>query len=105
MDTDGSASYSNEIAVARDVGGVQLHAPYPNPARQQVTVRYAVPERRDVTARLYDALGRVVRTVADEKVKGRSEQTIDVSQLPSGVYFLRLSAGEATRVQKLTVVR
>jgi hypothetical protein len=58
-----------------------------------------------VTVRLYDALGRQVRTVLNEEQAGRRERTLDVDSLPSGVYFLRLRSNGQTRTQKLTVVR
>lgn len=55
--------------------------------------------------RLYDALGRQVRTVLNEEQAGRRERTLDVGSLPSGVYFLRLRSNGQTRTHKLTVVR
>jgi hypothetical protein len=50
-------------------------------------------------------LGRQVRTVLNEEQEGRHQRTLDVGALPSGVYFLRLTAAGQTRTQKLTVVR
>ena len=105
VDTDGSAGYSKEVTVNREVTEVQLLGTYPNPAQQRATLRYAVPERQDVKIDLYDILGRRVRTVVDGKREGRHERQLDVSRLASGVYFLRLRADGATKPQKLTVVR
>jgi hypothetical protein len=105
VDTDGSTSYSETVTVERGVNEVQLLGTYPNPARQQATVRYALPERQDVTVSLYDVLGRQVRTVVNDSKDGRHEQTLDVNGLSSGVYFLRLQAGGETRTQKITVTR
>ena len=84
---------------------VQLLGTYPNPAGQQATLRYALPERQDVEMRLYDVLGRQVRTVVQGTKEGRQEQTLDVSKLPSGVYVLRLQSDGQVRTQKLTVVQ
>ncbi|PQJ35344.1 hypothetical protein BSZ35_12685 [Salinibacter sp. 10B] len=105
VDTEGSTHHSEAITVERDVGTVQLLGAYPNPARHQATVRYALPDRRTVKVQLYDVLGRQVRTITRDRKEGRHEQTLDVSSLSSGVYFLRLRAGGETRTQKLTVVR
>jgi hypothetical protein len=58
-----------------------------------------------VTVRLYDVLGRQVRTVVQGEQSGRHERRVDLSDLSSGVYFLRLKAGGQTRTQKLTVVQ
>jgi hypothetical protein len=105
VDTDGTASFTETVTVERGVTEVQLLAPYPNPVRGQATVRYALPGKQETTIRLYDLLGRQVRTVVSEKEEGRHEQTLDVSGLSSGVYFLRLRAGGDVRTQKMTVVQ
>ena len=93
------------MIVDRDVTEVELLGTYPNPARQRATVRYALPEVQDVTVQLYDVMGRQVRTVTDGKQEGRQEQRLDVRGLPSGIYFLRLQAGNEMRTQKVTVVQ
>ena len=105
VDTDGSSSYSKEVTVSREVKEAELLGTYPNPARTQATLRYAVPERQDVKIYLYDVLGRRVQTVVDGEREGRHKRQLDTSRLASGVYFLRLRAEGATKTQKLTVVR
>lgn len=105
IDTDGSTAFSDPITVERGVDEVKLMGTYPNPVRQRATVRYALPERQEVTVRLYDVLGRRVRTIVRAEQEGRHERQLDVSGLSSSVYFLRLRAGGQTRTQKLTVVQ
>jgi hypothetical protein len=105
VDTDGSASFSETVTVERGVTEVQLLGTYPNPARRQATVRYALPEKQETTIRLYDVLGRQVRTVVSEQKEGRHERMLDVSGLSNGVYFLRLRSGGTIKTQKLTIVR
>lgn len=105
VDTGGGARLTDEVTIERDVDEVQLLSTYPNPVRSQATVRYALPEKQEVSIRLYDVLGRRVRTVVRAEQGGRHERRLDVGSLPSGVYFLRLQADGQTRTQKLTVVR
>jgi hypothetical protein len=59
---------------------------YPNPAKQMLSVR--VSYGADSPAELVDALGRVM----DTKHLYGSEATFDVSELPDGIYFMRLGA-------------
>jgi len=105
VDTDGSEHFSDEITVGRGAEELELLGTYPNPARQRATVRYALPDKQEATIRLYDVLGRRVRTVVSGEQKGRHEQRLDVSRLSSGVYFLRLRAGNETETQRLTIVQ
>jgi VCBS repeat-containing protein len=106
--TDGSASFYKPATVTSGtVQQVQLLGTFPNPARSQATVRFAVPEGKaaDVTLRLYDLLGRQVQTVRRAADAGRHELQLDVGGLASGVYFLRLGADGTVETRKMTVVR
>jgi hypothetical protein len=105
IDTDGTLHVSETITVAlRGVQEATLRGTYPNPARQQATVEFAVPEdATDARLTLYDVLGRAVRTI--DAPPGRHERTLDVSGLASGVYVLRLRAGETNEIRKFTIVK
>ena len=105
VDTDGTTSFTAPISVKRDVGAVALLGTFPNPASQQVTLRYALPRAQSVRIGLYDVLGREVRTVVQGRREGRQEVQIDVSDLSSGVYMLRLKAGETVQTERVTIAR
>jgi hypothetical protein len=111
IDTDGTTTLTDPVTVERPaVTELQLRKTFPNPATEQVTVQFAVPEAGDlqerrVTLRLYDMLGRQVREVVAGGKRGRSELHLNVSDLASGMYFVRLQAGDDVRTRKLTVVR
>ena len=105
VDTDGTTTLSDPVVVKQGVDKIELLATVPNPASRQARVRFSIPERQEVQLRLYDALGREVRAVVNAEREGRHEETIDVSGLPSGTYFIRLKAGSKTRTQRLTIVR
>lgn len=105
IDTDGSTHPIDPVTIERGLKSVQLLGTYPNPARQEAILRFAVPEPQDVSVHLFDLLGRRVRTVVDGEEEGRHELQLETSDLPSGVYFVRLQAEDVTRARKLTVVR
>jgi len=105
VDVDGSETLTDPVTVNRPVDRVELRKTFPNPARHQVTVRFAVPERQTVTLQLYDVMGRRVRTIASGPQEGRSKTQIGLSDLSSGIYFLQLVTGGVTRTQKLTIVQ
>lgn len=107
IDTDGNVHVSDTVTVARRaVQRVQLHGSFPNPARSQATIRYALPTPADVQLEVFDVLGRRTMTLAASRQEaGRHEIRADVSRLSSGIYFYRLQTDERSVTRKLTVVR
>jgi hypothetical protein len=84
---------------------------YPNPFRTQTTVRLDLAEATDVTASIYDVMGRKVATLVDQSLPAGSHDIVWQGRgqsgraLASGVYFMRLTAGERTATRRLTIVR
>ncbi|RJP78108.1 MAG: T9SS C-terminal target domain-containing protein [Candidatus Zixiibacteriota bacterium] len=78
----------------------------PNPFNPQTVARYELREASHVRLRVYDTAGRVVATLVDGwKVAGVHEVTFDGTGLASGVYLVRLQAGEASQLQKLVLLK
>ena len=105
-DLDGTETIAGETTI--EIGTPQrfrLHGSFPNPFRTQTTIRYELPEERRVTVAVYDALGRRVRTLVDEEQRGRQEVTFEARELASGVYFVRLVAGDVVKTQRMVLVR
>jgi hypothetical protein len=78
---------------------------HPNPFNPQTTISYGLAEAGDVTLRIYDAGGRLVRTLVDGAQSAGSKSAVwdgrdDAGRaVASGVYFycLRADAFEQTR--------
>lgn len=70
-----------------------LHQNYPNPFNPSTEIRFEVGERAAVKIAVFNALGELVATVADDMFSpGRHAETFDASGLPSGIYFVRLTS-------------
>ncbi len=91
------------------VSQVALHQNYPNPFFSSTQIRFEIPERMKVELAVYDVTGRVVARLVDDVVEpdrhvyvwdGRNDSGNDVA---SGIYFMRLKAGNTTRVRKLVI--
>ncbi|HLA63185.1 MAG TPA: T9SS type A sorting domain-containing protein [Rhodothermales bacterium] len=78
----------------------------PNPMTGSGLVRYVLPEATRVRVALYDVLGREVAVLADaEQGAGRYDVALDAGSLAPGAYLVRLTAGEAALVRRVTVAR
>ena len=84
----------------------QLGQNYPNPFNPATNIEYAVSSREYVSIKVYDVLGRVVRTLVQEfKSPGVYQVEFNASDLPSGVYFYRLTTSQFTDTKKMIVGR
>lgn len=88
-----------------------LHQNYPNPFNPSTTIRFDVPMPSPITIKIYDILGREVTTLIDRKFEagahaatwdGKNSRELPVA---SGVYFIRMRAGEFVWVRKLALMR
>ena len=76
----------------------------PNPTRGAFSVRYDVPTQARVSVGLYDAGGRLVRSLSEGYVaSGRHEARLPSGVLPAGVYFCTLDNG-TQRISKKVVL-
>jgi len=83
-----------------------LYQNYPNPFNPVTKIRYELPRAGVVKLVVFDALGREVQTLVNEKQSaGTYETTFNGSQLPSGVYFYRLTAKGYIETKKLLLIR
>ena len=107
VDLDGTTHLSSEVKL--DLGTPErlaLHTPFPNPSRNETTVRYELPTDTEVQIAVYDLLGRRVATPVDRRVDaGHTQFQLRTQDLPSGTYILHLRTGQQTRTQRLTVVK
>ena len=56
--------------------------------------------------RVYDVLGREVRTLVNEELKaGSYETTFSAEGLVSGMYFYRLTAGNFVEVKRMILLK
>lgn len=78
----------------------------PNPASGELRFEFELDEYDLCTLQILDSKGSIVRTVFESKIRGgRFEETIDISDLSSGAYFIRLSTSSAIFSEKFVVRR
>jgi hypothetical protein len=83
-----------------------LVAASPNPFNPTTALSFKLQASSFVSLNVYDIAGRIVATLANGwREAGNHEVTFDGSNLPSGVYLVRLTAGEFTAVQKMVLLK
>ncbi len=84
----------------------KLEQNYPNPFNPTTTIRYSIPTPQQVTLRIYDALGRVVVTLVNERQgAGTYNVRFTAGDLSSGAYFYQLQAGTFLEAKKMLLVK
>jgi hypothetical protein len=79
---------------------------YPNPFNPSTKIGYQLPVASHVALKIYDVLGRTVRTMVSERQNaGTHFVTFDATNLPSGVYFCTLDAGLYQDTKKLLLLK
>lgn len=79
---------------------------YPNPFNPSTTIRFVLPHSSFTILTIYDALGRDVTKLVNEKLSsGTYEVQWNGSNFPSGVYFYKLTAGDFAAVRKLVLLK
>jgi hypothetical protein len=78
---------------------------YPNPFNPSTTIHYQLPMSAEATLKIFDLLGREVATLLDEMKQAGYYSVEWKPQLPSGVYFYRLQAGEFVETKKLILLK
>ena len=84
----------------------KLNQNYPNPYNPSTTIIYALPHSGNVKLVVYDVLGRMIKTLVNEKQSpGTYEVIFNASQYPSGIYFYKLEARNYTDVKRMILTK
>ncbi|MCK4329335.1 T9SS type A sorting domain-containing protein [candidate division WOR-3 bacterium] len=79
---------------------------YPNPLTKDANIRFTLSNRTDVSLGVYDVGGRLIETLVDG-VRDAGEHSViwDGSNLPTGIYFIKLTAGDYSEMSKAVILR
>ncbi len=88
-----------------------LYQNYPNPFNPSTTIQFDLHNTTRVVLKIYDILGRDIRTLLDEEVEAGSYtlqwngQDANGRNVHSGIYFYRLSTEMFTGTKKMMLLR
>jgi hypothetical protein len=83
-----------------------LYNNYPNPFNPTTVISWQIPGESQVDLTIYNILGEKLATLVSEKQKaGQYKIEFNAANLPSGIYFYRLHAGDYQQVKKMVVIK
>jgi hypothetical protein len=102
MDNDATFLYSNIIYLEHNRGNLSGVNVYPNPTSDQLFVEFFIEKESNVTFKVTDIAGKLLRTQQVMLNKGMQRQIIDMTQFPQGAYLLFLeNEGNNSAVRKI----
>lgn len=93
-------NFSNPAAEAATIEQVQL---YPNPSQGNITIELPGVGEEDIEIRIFNEKG---QTVLNRSLsKGQSSWNLDLPELASGLYLVKMHMGQTTKTEKLIVTQ
>ena len=84
---------------------------YPNPFNPSTTIRYSIVEPGNVSIKIYDILGREIKTLVNQvKIAGTYSSTWNGdnnfgNKVSSGIYLYRMEAGLFIETRKMIFLK
>lgn len=104
-----TARYSNYTSDIKDPNNIKqflLHQNYPNPFNPKTKIRYTIPSGSYVSLKIYDILGREITSAVNKyEASGNHEIIFDGSNLGSGIYFYKITAGSFSQIKKMILLK
>ena len=82
---------------------------FPNPFNPTTKIKFGIPagiKKQNVQIFIYDISGRQILKLVDEQLApGEHEVKWDASEMPSGTYFYKISAGNYSEAKKMLLIK
>jgi len=99
----GGTATKEEASIARKFN---LSQNYPNPFNPTTQIEFEIASKSAVNLTVFDLFGHPVSTLVNEtKDAGRYNINFDASNLPSGIYFYKVTAGNQSQTRKMVLTK
>jgi len=88
------------------VNSYSLSQNLPNPFNPSTVIKFSIPKSSFVTLKVYDVSGKEVKNLVNSQLsQGGYNYTMNGSDLSSGVYYYKITAGEFTEVKRMVLIK
>jgi hypothetical protein len=95
---------SDELVLGiAEAGTIDELALYPNPADQEVNLRFSVGTPQNTAIQIVDITGKVVQTNSVMAASGSNLVMMDTSKLAAGTYMMTVKTASAQKVLQFVV--
>jgi len=106
IDNDGTFEYSPEVEVELNPTTFALYQNYPNPFNPSTIIRFSMPVNGNVVLNVFNTLGEKVASLLNGQMEaGYHEVSFDAKNLPSGLYFYEIKAGDFSSIKKMILIK
>ncbi|MCB9248742.1 MAG: CotH kinase family protein [Ignavibacteriales bacterium] len=94
---------NDEVKIPKEYS---LSQNYPNPFNPSTSIKFEIPKNANVTLKVFDVLGRELRTIVDKNMKAGSYIfQFNAIYLSSGIYFYQLIANDFHKTYKMILLK
>ncbi len=101
VDFDGKFEFSKTISISNNAAKAGISATLPNPFNDELSVTVSSATPTTATVQLMDMIGKLHHSATETLVAGSNIIHINTTDLPDGIYFVRLSYNGETFTQKV----
>lgn len=98
--------FGRKIFAQINPNGAILEFPSPNPAVDQITLKFTCGKESNIHVKLFNTMGVEVATLLNKKYNiGLFEENISLKDIQSGVYILEFFDGHEKTIEKITITK
>jgi len=107
IDFDGTFKYSKDVNVeVANLTTFILEQNYPNPFNPTTTIGFGIQNKSNVKITILNSIGEEVAVVLnEERESGFHQVEFNAANLPSGVYFYQIKAGDFMQTKKMILLK
>ena len=89
-----------------EIKDFKIYQNYPNPFNPSTKISFVIPQRSNVSLKVYNITGTEIATLVNEvKDPGAYSINFNAEKLSSGVYFYKITAGKFSSVRKMILIK